>query len=245
MKAMRAKKVASPEALAKKAAQERRAAERESKKATLRRLHEYLAEEGIVIPSAEEREARWKARSAKAQRLSELDERTRKTGHTSSELAARYNFSPGPKTWQELRCKSGPHAGVLENYVLSIGARRWACDNMERKGNAVGHPSGAIRIAFDFYSAQLWRDVGASRRGVPALCDLKPETRSELEEIVADTLAEYTAADQTGLDEALIWEGWRYMHGHIWAGELEAYPGCMPEPDGWSALGLFNIQKEQ
>ena len=222
---MRAGKAATPEALAKKAAKERRAAERDRQAETKRRLQEYIQEHGGCRDmSAEQIEVR---ANIAAERRREQEARPTKV------------YPPALSTLNSLRHHSGPYADTAEQFAIALCVKGWACDSLARSGGATGHPSAVIQIAFDFYIAQLWRDLGTGRKGRPALCNLKPETRSELEEVVTDTLAEWKATGQPGPDIRHIWEAYRYMHGHIWSGELAAFPGCLPPPEELAGLNIF------
>lgn len=139
-------------------------------------------------------------------------------------------FGTKVNTLDDLKRQTGPYSDTAAAFATAHAVRAWACNGMDRKGQGKCHPERVIFLALSLHMAQIWRELGITRHGIVALCDLKPETRSELEEVVSDTYAEWEAAGSPGLTPDLLWFAYRYLHGHIWMGDLAPFPGSMPTP---------------
>jgi hypothetical protein len=137
-----------------------------------------------------------------------------------------YDFDPQPSTLDQLRNKCGRYGPAVADFAIATCLRRWACKGLNRAGNATRNIDSLIHVSLDLHVAQLWRDIGVQQARA-ALCDLSPPIRGDAERVVAETLAEWRAAGSPGLGQDTIRDAYRFVHGFIWSGELEAFPGAM------------------
>lgn len=152
-----------------------------------------------------------------------------------------YNAPPWPQSLDALRSGCGEHGELVAAHAAAIAARGWACDRLTadgliQPGKASGNPAAIVRTSLDLHIHQLWADAGAgelwAKYGNPALRDLSPASRQEAMLVVEETIAEWEAAGCPSLDHAALYAAYRYLCGHVWAGQLTPFPRCLEAPPG-------------
>lgn len=198
-------------------------AKRDAQQAALR---EYITDKGGTIKTPEQREkGRQEYLARKASQPPRQD----------------YNAPPWPQSLDALQSGCGEHGELVAAHAAAIAARGWACDRLTadgliQPGKATGSLSAIIRTSLDLHIHQLWQDAGAAglwvKYGSPALRDLSPASRQEAMLVVEETIAEWEAAGCPGLDHAALYAAYRYLCGHVWAGQLAPFPRCLVAPPG-------------
>lgn len=192
----------------------RRAEERARRAATKAALHQYLRECGIAIKTPEQKAAdilRWQQERAAGIR----------------QIYVPVDLSKRLQTLDQLRLEGGQHGDTLCAYALADCARSWACDGLTRKGNATHNPHVLIHFAMTLHIWQLWRDAGIKNDRL-VLDNLNGESRREVEQVIADTFAEWEAADCPGLDAKAVQDAERFIEGWLISGKLEPITKAAP-----------------